>query len=77
MTRTWTDGIAVVAQAGNQVTSQILGDVQTWQAADLDEAALLFAAEIARQEDAGAAFAAMGPRRADEEVTDWWREVFA
>jgi hypothetical protein len=77
MTRTWTDGIAVVAMDGAEVWLQILGDVQEIGCADENEAALMFTAMVAQQQDAGAAFAAMGPRREYAEVTDWWQEVFA
>ena len=65
MTRFWTDGIAQVAQDGQTVTVQILGDVYSRVCGDEDEAAVVFAVEVATEEERGEMWDAGAATRRD------------
>ena len=65
MTQRWSDGIAVVAQDGQTVTVQILGDVYRRFCGDEDEAAVMFAAEVATEEERGEQWDAGAATRRD------------
>ena len=61
----WTDGITLVRREGRQVTVQILGDVYRRFCGDEDEAAVMFAAEVATEEERGEQWDAGAATRRD------------
>ena len=73
MTQQWTDGIAVVAQDGQTVTVQILGDVYVTECSDPDEAATMFAAEVMTEQERGEMWdAGAATRRAYADDGEVW-----